>query len=60
MKTDSVEYWKEKKEKLLKRYKNLTEDDLHYAIGKEKEMIEALSFKLGKTKLELLEIIITL
>jgi hypothetical protein len=60
MKTNSVRYWKDKKEKLLKKYKNLTERDLSFEEGKEKEMIETLGSKLGKTKQELLKIIITL
>ena len=60
MKTNSVRYWKDKKEKLLKKYKNLTERDLSFEEGKEKEMIEILGSKLGKTKQELLKIIITL
>jgi hypothetical protein len=60
MKTNSVRYWKDKKEKLLKKYENLTERDLSFDEGKEKEMIEILGSKLGKTKQELLNIIITL
>ena len=60
MKTNSVRYWKNKKEKLLKKYENLTERDLSFDEGKEKEMIEILGSKLGKTKQELLKIIITL
>jgi hypothetical protein len=60
MRTGSVRYWKEKKEKLLKKYKNLTDGDLRFDEGKEKEMIEILGNKLGKTKQELLNIIITL
>jgi hypothetical protein len=53
-------YWNEKKEKLLKKYKNLTVKDLSYSEGKEKEMIEILGYKLGISKQELLKIIITL
>jgi hypothetical protein len=60
MKADSVGYWKEKKGKLLKRYKTLTDKDLRFDEGKEEEMIKILAFKLGKTKQELLNIIITL
>jgi hypothetical protein len=60
MKTNSVRYWEDKKEKLLKKYENLTERDLNFDEGKEKEMIEILGYKLGKTKQELLNIIITL
>lgn len=60
MNTTVAGYWKGKKEKLLKKYKNLTEKDLNYDEGNEKEMIETLVDKLGKTKQELLNIIITL
>jgi hypothetical protein len=60
MRTNSVRYWKVKKEKLLKKYKNLTDRDLRFDEGKEQEMMEILGNKLGKTKQELLNIIITL
>ena len=60
MKSGEIGYWKDKKEKLLKRYKSLTDKDLRYDEGKEEEMIKILSLKLGKTRQELLNIIITL
>jgi hypothetical protein len=60
MRTNSVRYWKDKREKLLNKYDNLTDKDLIYSEGKEKEMIETLGSKLGKTIKELLSIIITL
>lgn len=60
MRTSSVGYWKDKKGKLLKKYKNLTDKDLKFNEGEEKEMIEVLGSKLGITKQELLNIIITL
>jgi hypothetical protein len=50
-------YWNVKKEKLRKNYPILTDKDLSFREGKEKEMIELLGYKLGKTKLELLQII---
>jgi hypothetical protein len=53
-------YWAGKKEKLLKRYKTLTEKDLSFNLGSEDEMIETLSYKLGKTRQELLSIIVML
>jgi hypothetical protein len=56
----TVRYWNDKKEKLLKKYKNLTDKDLKFNEGEEKEMIEILGSKLGKTKQELLRIIIAL
>ena len=60
MNTGRRGYWADKKEKLLRRYKNLTEKDLHFNLGQEEEMIEILSFKLGKTRQELLSIIVML
>jgi hypothetical protein len=60
MRTNSVKYWKDKREKLLKKYSTLTEEDLRFTEGKEKEMIETVGSKLGKTMKELLSIIITL
>ena len=60
MRRNAGGYWEDKKEKLLKRYKNLTERDLRFNLGSEDKMIEILSFKLGKTRQELLSIIVTL
>ena len=54
------EYWNMKKEKLKKKYPVITEEDLRFQEGKEKEMIEILGYKLGKTKEELLNIIVAL
>jgi hypothetical protein len=60
MNANSIKYWKEKREKLLKKYDNLTDEDLKFNEGREKEMIETLGSKLGKSMKELLGIIITL
>lgn len=60
MNTDAIGYWNEKKEKLKQKYQIITEDDLHFCEGKEKEMIEILGYKLGKTKDELRNIIAAL
>jgi hypothetical protein len=60
MRTNTVRYWNNKKEKLKKKFKNLTDKDLNFNEGKEKEMIEIVGNKLGKSKQELLKIIITL
>jgi len=38
----------------------ITDRDLNYKEGKEKEMVEILGFKLGKSNQELLNIIIAL
>lgn len=53
-------YWNIKKEKLKQKYENLTDKDLCFSEGKEQEMIEMLGYKLGKTKQELLNIIVEL
>jgi hypothetical protein len=38
----------------------VTNDDLNYSEGKEKEMVEILGLKLGKSNLEVLSLIISL
>jgi hypothetical protein len=60
MNTKVIGYWSDKKEKLKKKYPTITDDDLQFNLGKEKEMIELLGYKLGKTKQELLYIIVAL
>ncbi len=60
MRGDTAGYWKDKREKLLKKYNNLSAKDLRFNLGEEKEMLETLSYKLGKTNQELLHIIIAL
>jgi hypothetical protein len=60
MNTSVIGYWKKKKEKLRQKYPVLTDMDLSYLEGKEKEMLELLGYKIGKTKEELLTIIIAL
>jgi len=52
-----IGFWEEKKEKLKQKYPAITDDDLVYNEGKEKEMIEMLGNKLGKSKEELVTII---
>ena len=60
MNTKVTGYWNIKKEKLKQKYESLTDKDLCFNEGKEKEMIEMLGYKLGKTQQELLNIIVTL
>jgi hypothetical protein len=60
MKPDKGGYWKTRKEKLLKKFKNLSHKDLDFKEGDEKAMLELLSLKLGKSKQELLKMIIAL
>jgi hypothetical protein len=60
MRNKTVRYWDDKKDKLKQKFENLTDKDLSFNLGDEKEMIETLGKKLGITKQELLKIIITL
>lgn len=60
MKTCVKGYWNEKKEKLKQKYTTITDEDLRFSDGKEKEMMEMLGYKLGKTKAELVDIIVSL
>ena len=53
-------YWNEKKEKLKQKFQNITDDDITFYENKEKEMMEMLGNKLGKTKDEMRNIIISL
>jgi len=50
----------QEKEKLKEKFPVITDEDLRYNEGKEKEMIEMLGNKLGKSKLELLNIIVAI
>lgn len=58
MNTNVLGYWDKKKEKLKQMFPIIKEEDLCYGEGKEKEMIEMLGYKLGKSKQELLYIIV--
>ena len=60
MKPDKGGYWKTRKEKLLKMYKSLSQKDLDFEIGEENAMLATLSDKLGKSREELLKMIIML
>ena len=60
MNTKIIGYWNIKKEKLKQKFENLSDEDLSFREGKEKEMIEMLGNKLGKTTQELLNIIVAL
>lgn len=56
----TIGYWNEKKEKLKQDYPTITDNDLLFQEGKEKEMLEMLGYKLGKSKEELRNIIDTI
>ena len=55
-----TEYRNETKEKLKQKYPIITDEDLLFREGKEKEMMEMLGYKLGKTKEEMISIISSL
>lgn len=52
-----VGYWNGKKEKIKQKFTGITDEDLNFQDGKEKEMMEMLEYKLGISKLELAKII---
>lgn len=60
MNVNVIGNWKAKKAKLMSKYANITDEDLSYTEGKEKEMVEKLSTKIGKSSQELLYIIAAL
>jgi hypothetical protein len=55
-----MQNWNKKKEKLLKRFATLTNEDLSCPVGKEDEMIGIISTKIGKSRKELLNLILEL
>jgi len=60
MKSKIIGYWDIKKEKLKLLYPGITDKDVTYPEGKENEMMELLGNKLGKSKQELVSIIVKL
>ena len=56
----AVGYWNKRKDKLKQKFPNISDEDLSYHEGKEREMMEMLSYKLGKSVDELRYIINTL
>ncbi|MDD2278808.1 MAG: general stress protein CsbD [Bacteroidales bacterium] len=52
-----IGFWNVRKEILKKNFPNISDNDLHFYEGKEKEMMEILGYKLGKSEDELREII---
>jgi hypothetical protein len=60
METKSIGYWNEKKERLKQKYPFITDEDLQFSLGKEKEMIELLGYKMGISEQSLLEIIVSI
>jgi hypothetical protein len=60
MEKNIIGYWNKKKEKLKKKFPVITDADLCFNEGKENVMIEILGYKLGKSKHELISIIVEL
>ena len=55
-----IGYWNCKKEKIKQKYPIITDEDLNFHEGKEVEMVEMLGYKLGKTIVEIRQIIAAL
>ena len=60
MKAEKGGYWNTRKAKLLKLHKSLSHKDPDFKVGEENAMLALLSDKLGKSKQELLKLIIML
>lgn len=60
MNNNIIGFWNWKKKKLKQRFPIINNRDLRLREGQENEMIEKLGNKLGKTKQELLHIIIAI
>ncbi len=57
---NALGYWNGKKEKLMQKYSVITEEDVCFNKGKEKEMVEMLGYKLCLSMEEMCQIIDTL
>ncbi len=57
MYSNNMGYWNDKKEKIKQKYPILTDEDLIFYDGKEKEMVERLGFMLGISIEEMREVI---
>jgi hypothetical protein len=60
MNTNEIGYWNKKKVKLKEKYPVIKDEDLCFLLGKEKEMLEMLGYKIGISNQELLNIIVGL
>jgi hypothetical protein len=54
---NAMGYWNEKKEKIKQKYPIITDNDLIFYEGKEKEMVEQLGYRLGITIEEMRSVI---
>ncbi|WP_372773626.1 hypothetical protein [Mangrovibacterium sp.] len=57
---NAIGYWNGKKGKIKQKFPFITNEDLNFPEGKEKEMVEMLGYKLGKTIEEMRTIIASL
>lgn len=60
MYTDEIGYWNKIKKRIKQEFPSIRDEDLCFYEGKEQEMLEILGYKLGKTKEELVQILVTL
>jgi hypothetical protein len=56
-KTSNPQKWIALQSTLKQKYPQLTDADLHYQEGMERDMLRMVAYKLGKTKHEMREII---
>jgi hypothetical protein len=57
MYNNNTGYWENKKEKIKQKYPIITDEDLTFYEGKEKEMVERLGFRLGISIEEMRDVI---
>jgi len=57
MYNNNMGYWENKKEKIKQKYPFITDEDLIFYEGKEKEMVERLGFRLGISIEEMRDVI---
>lgn len=57
MYNNNMGYWENKKEKIKQKYPIITDEDLFFYKGKEKEMVERLGFRLGISIEEMRDVI---
>lgn len=60
MENEPIGFWNDKKEKIKQKYQFITDDDLAFMDGKEREMVDMLGYKIGVTAEEMRKIIVTL
>lgn len=60
MENHLIGFWNERKEMLKQMFPDISDDDLNFPECKEKEMMEMLGFKLGKSEDELRRIVNTI